>query len=1144
MNPRKAIALIFLAAGTLLVGRTLLAEDIVLVPGTISGTVTSATLPITQVQVNASSQTVSSSLATPFSSAGALSIPYSMTVSAPQTGSANYTVNLTIFSDNNRDFIRPSSAVVSVSSVTPGVRDYALPETGIISPVFTVTGGVTVSSASLNAFFSAPGIFEQAFTNGSAGTNFVFSAIPRSNMQLNGSVTLSNGLQVPLPSRTINVVAGQTTEVAYSIDGSATGSIGGTIAFTGPLPIQRIDAFASGPQFRSIVQQPPPSNATYSIGPLIPGNYFLNVTARFNNFDDAFDFPNAAYSPGRFSQAVGSGQTPVDVTAEQAFINGTLQLSGASSYLPFISSGSTVMAGVPTTAAAGGSSSDQLTVASRAFDVVVSAGGWRLSRTTVNFFRAAPGLSGGFSYFPNSPSTLTVAAGETLNHDIPLDLGEVTLTITASEGSTFSNPSVNGFCIQRDASNNLLWQTNVNFSTFNLTNVSQGTVPIVGPSGLCTLTPRVIVNNQTVALPNVSIDVVAGTSQTVDVGGPTLTITSPAPEALFSFSSITVSGKASDDVAVASVMVNGQAASLSSSNNPAIPSEVNFFRSIGLVRGPNVITTVASDTSNPAKTATDTRTVYFDTAIPSLVIESPANGLETVASTVTVSGRADDDAGVKKITVNGVEAALTPGGSGNLVLFGSDVPLAIGSNTITVIVTDISNRTRTGTLSVTREQRAPTSLAVAPASGVYGGTATVSATLTSEGSAVASKPIAFSINGVQANAVTDASGVATASISISGLNAGSHPGAVSASFAQDDEYLASSGSADLTVAKAAATLTIGNLSHTYDGLPKAAGVTTTPAGLTTVAISYNGGAAAPINAGSYDIVATLDNPNYEAAPANATLTIEKATATLTLGGLSHVYDGSGKAATVTTSPSGLGVITVTYEGGAGLPVNAGSHAVVAALSNANYHPASANGTLVIAKAAQTIAFAALPNNVFGDAPFDVAATASSDLPVAFAASGTCTVTGSTVTLTSGGSCTITASQGGNANFEPAAPVSRAFHVVWTWTNVLPPINVDGSSVFKLNSTVPVKFALTDASAEVSMLSARIFLAKIGSGVLGTELEPTSTSAADIGNTFRYDAAEGQYIFNLGTKQLSQGTWQLRIDLGDGSTNVVLISLKK
>ena len=64
------------------------------------------------------------------------------------------------------------------------------------------------------------------------------------------------------------------------------------------------------------------------------------------------------------------------------------------------------------------------------------------------------------------------------------------------------------------------------------------------------------------------------------------------------------------------------------------------------------------------------------------------------------------------------------------------------------------------------------------------------------------------------------------------------------------------------------------------------------------------------------------------------------------------------------------------------------------------------------------------------------------------------------------------------------------------------------------------------------------------GITGAELEATSTGSADTGNTFRYDGTNNQYIFNLSTKGFSQGTWQIRIDLGDGTQRTVLISLKK
>jgi hypothetical protein len=116
-------------------------------------------------------------------------------------------------------------------------------------------------------------------------------------------------------------------------------------------------------------------------------------------------------------------------------------------------------------------------------------------------------------------------------------------------------------------------------------------------------------------------------------------------------------------------------------------------------------------------------------------------------------------------------------------------------------------------------------------------------------------------------------------------------------------------------------------------------------------------------------------------------------------------------------------------------------------------------------------------------------------------------------------------------------------VTAAWSNVLQPINVDGSSIFKLGSTVPVKFQLTGASAGIKNLVARLYIQRIGPGGAGSVIEAISTSNATTGNLFRYDVTAGQYIFNLGTKTLSTGTYQLRIDVGDGVLRTVNITLK-
>ncbi|MCW1916827.1 MBG domain-containing protein [Luteolibacter sp. GHJ8] len=58
-----------------------------------------------------------------------------------------------------------------------------------------------------------------------------------------------------------------------------------------------------------------------------------------------------------------------------------------------------------------------------------------------------------------------------------------------------------------------------------------------------------------------------------------------------------------------------------------------------------------------------------------------------------------------------------------------------------------------------------------------------------------------------------------------------------------------------------ATVTLSNLSVTYDGTPKSATVTTNPAGLATT-VTYNGSAQLPVNAGTYAMQATVTSPGY------------------------------------------------------------------------------------------------------------------------------------------------------------------------------------------------------------------------------------------------------------------------------------------
>ncbi len=97
----------------------------------------------------------------------------------------------------------------------------------------------------------------------------------------------------------------------------------------------------------------------------------------------------------------------------------------------------------------------------------------------------------------------------------------------------------------------------------------------------------------------------------------------------------------------------------------------------------------------------------------------------------------------------------------------------------------------------------------------------------------------------------------------------------------------------------------------------------------------------------------------------------------------------------------------------------------------NYNPSATtpNFTLTINKASQSISFGALANKTYGAAPFTVAATASSNLPVTLAiASGPATISGATVTITGAGAVTVRASQAGDANYLAATDVDQSFSV--------------------------------------------------------------------------------------------------------------------
>ncbi len=229
---------------------------------------------------------------------------------------------------------------------------------------------------------------------------------------------------------------------------------------------------------------------------------------------------------------------------------------------------------------------------------------------------------------------------------------------------------------------------------------------------------------------------------------------------------------------------------------------------------------------------------------------------------------------------------------------------------------------------------APTTLAVNSATGTYGGTVNLSATLnqTSGGAPVSGKTISFSLNGTTVGtATTNASGVATLSnASLSGINAGTYVNGVAASFAGDAGFAASSGSNSLTVTPKSVTPSVTANNKTYDATTTATLSSQTlsgvfPADTANVSLSVGAATFSDKNVGNGKTVTatglTLTGSaagNYQLSSTTATTTADITAATLTGSFTANdkTYDATTAATIATRSLSGvIGGDNVSLVGG-------------------------------------------------------------------------------------------------------------------------------------------------------------------------------------------------------------------------------------
>ena len=111
--------------------------------------------------------------------------------------------------------------------------------------------------------------------------------------------------------------------------------------------------------------------------------------------------------------------------------------------------------------------------------------------------------------------------------------------------------------------------------------------------------------------------------------------------------------------------------------------------------------------------------------------------------------------------------------------------------------------------------------------------------------------------------------------------------------------------------------------------------------------------------------------------------------------------------------------------------------------------------------------------------------------------------------------------------------------------VQPPINADGSSVFKANKgVVPVKFTATLNGAPTCALpAAMISVYRMSGSDLVSVNQSDYIMPADGGTSFRIDTTSCQYVYNLDAKTLGPGKYTVNISNGDIVIGTAVFALR-
>jgi hypothetical protein len=127
----------------------------------------------------------------------------------------------------------------------------------------------------------------------------------------------------------------------------------------------------------------------------------------------------------------------------------------------------------------------------------------------------------------------------------------------------------------------------------------------------------------------------------------------------------------------------------------------------------------------------------------------------------------------------------------------------------------------------------------------------------------------------------------------------------------------------------------------------------------------------------------------------------------------------------------------------------------------------------------------------------------------------------------------------------SAPATFQVQVEFAWSDLFAPLSAGGTAVLDDRTIVPVRFQLTGASAGITDLTARLFIAPVDAqGALGVQQPAPGwhihSGRAVPTNVFGF--VSGNYLLLTRLKGFAPGSWAFVVDLGDGVQHVTRFTL--